>query len=208
MNVIKLINLKKEFLILVFANLITQLGITYYIFERTNNNKINKWILFFIQLLIIFAIILIPMPTIVKFILFCIFSYTFGLMLSSLKNVASSNMIQIAIQGSLLVFCFMFVTGLALLSLNINLGYRFGAILFWLLFLLILGKLILILGKGLSRFYKILSFFGIILFAVYIVYDTNKILQRNYNGDFITASLDYYLDILNLFTNILGFQNN
>jgi FtsH-binding integral membrane protein len=45
----------------------------------------------------------------------------------------------------------------------------------------------------------------LLLFSVYVVYDTNSILQRNYNGDFITASLDYYLDILNIFSNLLSF---
>jgi FtsH-binding integral membrane protein len=55
---------------------------------------------------------------------------------------------------------------------------------------------------------KFLSFFGIILFAAYVLYDTNIILQRNYSGDFITASMDYYLDILNLFSNFLGSSDN
>ena len=41
------------------------------------------------------------------------------------------------------------------------------------------------------------------------MYDTNSILQRNYNGDFITASLDYYLDIINIFSGLLsGFELN
>jgi FtsH-binding integral membrane protein len=52
---------------------------------------------------------------------------------------------------------------------------------------------------------KILVIFSLLLFSVYVVYDTNSILQRNYNGDFITASLDYYLDILNIFSNLLSF---
>jgi FtsH-binding integral membrane protein len=46
------------------------------------------------------------------------------------------------------------------------------------------------------------------LFSLYVVYDTNVILQRNYNGGFIMASMDYYLDILNLFSNILGSNHN
>jgi FtsH-binding integral membrane protein len=47
---------------------------------------------------------------------------------------------------------------------------------------------------------SILTTIGIVLFSIYIIYDTNNILQKNYYGDFITASLDYYLDILNLFS--------
>jgi FtsH-binding integral membrane protein len=63
---------------------------------------------------------------------------------------------------------------------------------------------VLILGANMNQTNKILSFVGIILFAMYVIYDTNTILQRNYSGDFVTASMDYYLDIINLFTNFLG----
>ena len=50
------------------------------------------------------------------------------------------------------------------------------------------------------------SMLNIIFFSVYIIYDTNSILQRNYYGDFITASLDYYLDIINIFINLINLQ--
>jgi FtsH-binding integral membrane protein len=56
-------------------------------------------------------------------------------------------------------------------------------------------------------YHKIFAIIGILLFSAYIVYDTNVILQKNYFGDFITASLDYYLDIINLFINLVNFQN-
>ena len=49
---------------------------------------------------------------------------------------------------------------------------------------------------------------SLFLFALYILYDTNHILQRNYYGDFITASLDYYLDIINIFVNLFSLNNN
>jgi len=206
-NLLKLMYEKKEFLILVFANLIAQLGITYYVMVRTNTD-ISIWPLFFAQLVIIFVITLVPMPEIMKFILFCVFSYTFGLMLSGLKKSVSSDTINVAIQGALTVFGLMLATGVALIAGGINLGYRFGAILFWSLLALIVARLVFVLGAKMNQANKILSFIGIILFAVYVVYDTNIILQRDYSGDFITASMDYYLDILNLFTNFLGSSDN
>lgn len=207
-NLIKLMYEKSNFLILVYANLIVQLGITYYIMEKTNKNNINIWALFAAQLILIFIIILIPMPEFIKFLLFCLFSYIFGLMLSNLKKKYSTTMINTAIQGALAVFAVMLVSGVALLAGGINLGYQFGSILFWALLGLIVARLVFVNGMNLSFFNKILSFIGIILFAIYVLYDTNTILQRNYGWDFITASLDYYLDILNLFTNILDFSNN
>jgi len=45
-NIIKLMYEKKEFFILVFTNLIAQLGITYYVMERTSNLDISIWPLF------------------------------------------------------------------------------------------------------------------------------------------------------------------
>ena len=60
------------------------------------------------------------------------------------------------------------------------------------------------LGPQLSTAKKTLSYIGLGLFSLFVVYDTNQILSRDYNGDFITASMDYYLDILNLFTNLLN----
>ena len=55
---------------------------------------------------------------------------------------------------------------------------------------------------------KLLAAIGIVIFSAYIIYDTNTILQRNYSGDFITASLDYYLDILNIFTKLVLLNDN
>ena len=207
-NLIKLMYDKKEFLILVFANLIAQLGITYYVMEHTNKIDISIWPLFVAQLIIIFVLSLVPMPEFVKFLIFCLFSYIFGLMLSVLKKKYSSDMINVAIQGALTVFAFMLATGVALFTGGINLGYKFGSILFWSLLALIVARLVFVLGAKMNQAHKILSFIGIILFAIYVVYDTNKILQRDYYGDVITTSMDYYLDILNLFSNFLGSSDN
>jgi FtsH-binding integral membrane protein len=206
-NLLRLMYEKKEFLILVFSNLIAQLGITYYVMLKTNTD-ISIWPLFFAQLVIIFVITLVPMPEFMKFLLFCLFSYIFGLIFSGLKKTVSSDTINLAIQGAMTVFGLMLATGVALIAGGINLGYRFGAILFWSLLALIVARLVFVLGAKMNQANKILSFIGIILFAVYVVYDTNIILQRDYYGDFITASMDYYLDILNLFTNFLGSSDN
>ena len=207
-DLIKLMYDKKEFLILVFSNLIAQLGITYYVMQKTNNPNINFWPLFFAQLIIIFVITLAPMPEFLKFLIFCLFSYIFGLMLSGLKGAYSNETINVAITGAMSVFGVFLAAGVAMLAGGINLGYKFGAILFWSLLALIVARLVFVLGTNMNQANKVLSFIGIILFAVYVAYDTNIILQRNYSGDFITASMDYYLDILNLFTSFLGSNNN
>ena len=78
---LKLLNDKKEFLIAVFANLITQLGITYYVMMNYKSGAGQQgfmyWGLFIVEILIILALALIPMPSWMKFILFSIFCLIF-----------------------------------------------------------------------------------------------------------------------------------
>jgi hypothetical protein len=201
-NIVKRMYEKREFLVLVFSNLLAQLGITYYVMNKTNNPDISILPLFLAQILIILVIVFLPMPEIMKFVLFGLFSYTFGVMLSRYKKIYNSNTINTAVQGAMSVFGVMLATGVVLTAGGIRLGYKFGALLFWSLLFLIIFRLIFV--SDTTQTHKVLSFIGIMLFSIYVVYDTNIILQRNYNGGFIRASMDYYLDIVNLFSNLLG----
>lgn len=206
-DIVKRMYEKRNFLILVFTNLLAQLGITYYVMNKTNNPNISIIPLFLAQIAIIFIIILVPMPEFMRFALFCLFSYTFGLALSRYKQKYSADTINTAVQGAMSIFGLMLATGVALSAGGIHLGAKFGSVLFWVLLFLIIFRLIFVLGAHMSQAHKILSFIGLILFSMYVVYDTNIILQRNYNGGFIRASMDYYLDIINLFSNMLGTNN-
>ena len=73
----QLFNEKKQLLVSIFANLIVQLGITYYVMEKIQISKDNKllnnfFILFVFQITIILALVFLPMPIFMKFILFSI----------------------------------------------------------------------------------------------------------------------------------------
>lgn len=196
---------KKEFLALVFANLFFQLGITYMIMERTEDakKKYNFWLLFLANIIIIFVLAM-PMHPALKFSIFCVFSYIFGLLLSVTKEKYNEEQIKIAIQSALSVFGAMLLTALGLLAGGIRLGYKFGIFLFITLLLLIILRVVNIFTNSFSE--KILAVVGILLFSLYVLYDTHIILKRSYNGDFINASMAYYLDITNLFTNLLEIQ--
>jgi FtsH-binding integral membrane protein len=198
----EIILIKKEFLALVFANLCFQLGITYIIMERTEDakKKYNFWVLFLANIAILF-VLTITMHPIIKFAFFCGFSYIFGILLSVIKDKYNEEQIRIAIQSALSVFGAMLLTALGLLSGGIRLGYKFGIFLFVALLILIIARLVNLFTNSLSN--KILAIIGTLLFSLYVLYDTHVILQRNNNGDFVHASMSYYLDIVNLFTNIL-----
>jgi len=203
-----LIYKKKEFLILIFANLIAQLGITYYVMNKTDNPELGFWPLFGMQIIIIFILALVPMHPILKFLVFGIFSWSFGVIMSHLKDKYDPQIIEIAILGALSIFGLMLAVGVALVGFGQYLGYQFGAFLFWALIALIIARLVNIVGPQLSAAKKVLAYIGLGLFSLFIVYDTNQILSRDYRGDFITASMDYYLDILNLFSNLLSTSDN
>jgi FtsH-binding integral membrane protein len=222
----KLLNEKKGLLIATFVNLIVQIGITYYAlinyktFIPTNNTdkqpkdpkKPISWGLsfglFLAQLGLIFIIAAIPMNMIFKFILFSIFSVLSGILLVNTQSRYGSGVLQFALLGSIAIFVVMAILGAGLMYLGIQLGIKFALILFYLLLTLIIVTLISMFMKTYSAMIKVLSGFGLILFSAYIVYDTNKILQRDYYGDFITSSMDYYLDVLNVFVDIIGIAGN
>jgi FtsH-binding integral membrane protein len=199
---------KKQFLIYVFANLIVQLGITYYVMMNySSNREMSNLLLFLSQIFIIFILAFVPMPAWMKFILFSTFSVTFGIMLASLKKTVDPAILKTALAGTLGIFGGMFLTGLGLLLSGIELTGRFGLGLLCALLTLIVVSIVFMFMGTYSAAVKGLSVVGLMLFSLFVVYDTNTILQRNYYGDFITASLDYYLDILNIFLNLVNFEN-
>jgi FtsH-binding integral membrane protein len=215
-DISELFNKKKGLLVPTFANLIFQLGLTYYVMDRYTitdkkdlpARRTKVWLYFLLQLVIIFILGVFTLPTIVKFILFVIFSYTFGVELAYIKYFSGDAIVKFALLGTVSIFAVMFAIGSFLLITGINLGYKYGIFLFYALLGLILIRLVTMFTGAISGFYKLLSVIGILLFSMFIIYDTNVILQRNYSGDFITASLDYYLDIINIFVNLLSFNNN
>ena len=201
----------KSFLLKVLANLIVQLGITYYVMTNTSQlEPTYKWPLIIATFILLFFVSFSELPIWIKGIAFALFSFCFGKLFTIYKKKYGEEAINIAVMGALSVFGIMFAIGATLLTFGIKLSPLFGFILFIALLGLIIVRLMSIFGSSLSPAKKTIYGAGIVIFALYIVYDTNNILRRTnyYNGDFITASMDYYLDIINLFTNTLGYENN
>lgn len=207
----KLITDKKEFFIMVFANLIAQLGITYYVMEKVNldvnDAETTKQVRYlgYLQILIVIILAFVPMPSWLKFIIFCGFSAIWGYMFSTFRQVLGEDAVKMAMMGTISIFALMFAFGAGLILSGIQLGYKIGLMLFYFLLILLLIRIAQLFIPTSSLTKKIITICSLLLFSVYIVYDTNSILQRNYYGDFITASMDYYLDILNIFVNLTSF---
>jgi FtsH-binding integral membrane protein len=210
-DLFNLITTKKEFFIMIFANLIVQIGITYYVMEKTNIGPDNKdtknkmTMLTVVQIVLVLVLGFVPMPSWLKFIIFCVFSAIWGYIFSSVRPIFGEDNVKMAMTGAISIFALMFAFGVGLILSGIRLGYKFGLMLFYALLVLVLFRIMQMFIPTSSLTKKIAIIISLLLFSVYVIYDTNSILQRNYNGDFITASLDYYLDILNIFANLLSF---
>jgi FtsH-binding integral membrane protein len=207
-NFFKLLDEKKEFLMMVFANLIVQLGITYYIMENVKNEKekmdINLLIFSFIVIILLLLVISLEIPLWLKTLIFTSISCLFGYILSFLRNRVDPNIIKTAIFGTMGIFGSMFSFGLILVLFGVELTKRFGGWLLSILLLFIIVKIVTLFMGNYSTLVKGFLIFGLGLFSLFIVYDTNQILQKDYYGDFITASMDYYLDIINIFVKLVN----
>jgi FtsH-binding integral membrane protein len=206
-NLFKLIVNKKEFFLLIFINLIIQIYITYYVInnvDATKQTQRNRNIAYLLTFALILILAFIPMPAWLKFFIFSLFSALLGFILSSIKTIVSEEVIKSAVLGTFSIFVFMFAFGVGLIANGVKLSYQFGLGLFFALLLLIFITIVQYFILASSFLKKAIIVFTLLLFSVFIVYDTNSILQRDYSGDFITASLDYYLDIVNIFTALLA----
>ena len=91
------------------------------------------------------------------------------------------------------------------IMLKIDLSWL-GILLFICLVALIIRYLIMFIYPVKKKTYMMINTFGIVLFSLFIMYDTNKILVRykNTQVDCVRGALDYYLDLINLFIRFLG----
>lgn len=76
------------------------------------------------------------------------------------------------------------------------------------LFVLIITGILSLCFKISTVTKKIYLYFGLLIFSLYILLDTNQILlNKRYGQDFVSASMGYYLDIINIFMKLLQLFN-
>lgn len=210
----ELLNKKKDLFIKIFGLLFIELIITYiFAFNiRINfieNNPISIFIFGLLSFILIIILAIIPMPIWLKLIVFTLYSIIIGLFLSTLKYTVSSDIIKTAIIGTLSIFLFMFIIGILLYYFEVYLSNIFGIFLIILLLIMIIVIIVLTLMDKYNIYNKLIAIILLIIFGIYIIYDTNRILQdyKYYENDFVTASIDYYLDIINIFINLIILNN-
>ena len=182
------------FILKVFLNLLFQTMVMY-IAAKKSTQLIGPPInhrdiaLYLIKTMLLILIAFVPMPIVPKFILLTLFSALVG------SAIRSRPGLEDALKETTYIFALMVLMGVVSLQLGIDLR-PMGIFLFISLLVILVIRLLDFRRKD---FVKILS----VVVAMFVVYDTNNILQRNYEGDFIDATLDYFQD----FSSILNIQS-
>jgi len=184
------------FLPKVFANLIFQCIIMYAfakaiiedkrMSEAFARNALTYIVAWFVALLMF----LFTKNIITRFMLFTGMSALAGMFM----GLRGKRDVKDALVDAVTIFIGMFALGVATYALGYDLRVL-GSVLFFAL----LGLILVRFFTG-ERYSRII----VALFALFVVYDTNNILRRNYEGNFVGASFDYFSDILNLFSGLLN----
>ena len=195
---------KKTFLIAVYAVLALQILVSYFSMQTEWAKKSAKSLTGFLGtflgvLCLILLLSAVPMPPAAKVVVLCAIAALMGVFLRRMADRVSEATMKSAVLGASGVFVAMSVFGLVLASSGVNLS-SLGIWLFAALVGIIVAQLVMLFTKPTKQKSKWIVTAVMILFSLYTVYDTNQILQKDYAGDFATASLDFYLDFLNLFT--------
>lgn len=212
-NFIKNLNNKKVFLLQVFSTLIFQIFIAYIVLMYAEHKHLVYSMMHFIGIVLVTFIIIITIgfvqSPLIKFILFTLFSSCIGLLLSyrlDMNNKEENEIVKKSFITTVGIFIYIVIFGFFLSFLGVRIPYQVGVGLFLALLLLIIAIFILSISGKYSMYRKAISGVVIFLFSCFIMYDTVQILDKDYYGDFISASLDYFLDILNLFSGLLNFN--
>jgi len=221
---IKLMRNKKELLNCIFFTLVTQILITMGFIKLLSvtesithlkdiyKSKISFFILLLfliISLILIFIMILSKLSYFQKYLVFILFSFIEAFFIYLILSRFSDDIIKFAFYSTIMIFILLFIFGLIIVYFGYDLGWM-GLILFIAIFTLIIGQLISLFFKNTKTYNKFLALCGLIIFMLYIIYDTNNILLKYQNNhDFcILGALDYYLDFINIFINLLKFSSD
>ena len=204
-------NLQKKipFMAAVFGHLIFQIFVAYRAAEATSRNmnlktvaESNRLFIGIVTLILALFMSLVPLPIPVKVAVFSIISFLGGMTLHDIPSL------QEALLEVIGIFILMFIMGVITVQLGFKLNIL-GNVLFFSLLTVLIARILSAFGATEDRrfrsgptfspsrnelFTKILT----LIFVLFVIYDTNTILQRNYGGNFVNASLDYFWDIINL----------
>lgn len=175
------------------GNLIFQLFVMYRTTELTLDNAwlktmvdTNNVTLVISNFALFFTLIFTRFSIPLKLLIFTSMSIITGMLIHKIADMKEALLEAVGI-----FICMLFVG-----VITVKLGYNLKTLGMVLVFTLLTLIFLRIVSPNKKEYTKI----GMSIFALFVVYDTNQILQRNYSGDFVNATLDYFTDIVNLLT--------
>lgn len=212
---LKKLNEKKFFMMEVYLSLILQIIIAFSILHLENKiNLIDNRFKFYGLVIFLFLILFIIhhiQNKILKFIFLSLFSICVGFLLGYKIDNKTEDAKEIEIKAFLttvVIFVYMIFFTFFLTSIGLKIPPYAGIALFFALLVVIVLIFITSISNQYPYYEKIFSAILIFLFSCFIVNDTNNILNRDYYGnDFISATLDYLLDFINIFSDVLDLQS-
>jgi hypothetical protein len=194
----ELLKQKAPFMAKVFANLVLQGSIAYATSIQDSPHVARNILAYTLAFAAcVLTMIFATLSMNVRFVLFSVISSLLGAILGATRNI-DKDVLRETMASIVGVFVSMFMLGVASVQFNINI-LPLALILFMGLAGLMITRLSLSKEKKGS-----LSKAFVVLFALYILVDTNVILQRNYEGDFVDASFDYFTDLTQIFSGLVA----
>ena len=179
--------------------------------DKIDFNGFSSIILLLGSIGILFLIAISPKNSIIKFALFTLFLMTISISLYPVYLLGKKKNINLPI---LITISSLFL-GLSICAFYFPqmISPNWGSIIFFSLIGLIFFRLGVILTgcSTNSPIYKYTSYFAIILFCVFILYDTKFMVLRARNCqvefDYINNILNLFLDLINLFTELVSIKS-
>lgn len=211
---INLLKSKQTFLLQVLLTMFLQLFISFFaIYKTKNEDALLKFVkqyfilICILQIAVIILLAFVPMPILPKFILFTMFSIMNGFIIPLyVPNLSSKDIVDSGIQASVIfstmitIGCIIIYSGVDTTFFNVFLVVASIILIIWSLYISLFQSNDVQQKKTTFTIYRNIS---TILFSLYIIYDTYTILSFDYDGDFVTAAFDYYMDIFTVFKNLL-----
>jgi hypothetical protein len=185
---------KLPFLGQVFLNLIFQCSLALSLARNPlveESARRNMLAYFIGSIGVILALAFAKASTPVRFIMLTLFSTLTGALMS--LNKPSTEALEEVVR----VFVALLVVGALSAALGLDLRTMY--------IVLFVALLALLFSRALTGMK--MAKLGAFLFGLFVVVDTNAILQKNYEGDVVQATLDYFLDFVNLLSMMDGEDN-
>tara|TARA_Y100000389_G_scaffold181843_1_gene197920 strand:- start:827 stop:1459 length:633 start_codon:yes stop_codon:yes gene_type:complete len=195
---------KRVLLTNTFINLLIQLFIMYISIVLVSNNQdvyefVNSnllWVIL-VYFVLVFTLALarfrmyfnLSIP--IRFTIFALISVISGVLLSNVRNIEYILLDVFVI--------FLALVGAGILSVQMNMDLSFiGGILSLILSAILIYRIVNLLNNTENQYSEIIGNIIGIVFALFVIVDTNSILQNDYEGNFLNASFNYFTDVLQL----------